>query len=83
MWLGSFIAVAVVAAALIRPLAWELPYASGAALKKRDKEKAERYSLSVLEARTAKSRCPQAVLLLKGRVLPASCRPGIGSKPQL
>ena len=28
-----------VAAALIRPLAWELPYASGAALKEKRKEK--------------------------------------------
>ena len=28
------------AAALIQPLAWELPYASGAALKKRKKKKA-------------------------------------------
>ena len=37
-WLGSCVAVAVavarsVATALIRPLAWELPYAAGVALK--------------------------------------------------
>ena len=39
MWLRSCVAVAVAAAALIRPLAWECPYASGAALKsKRKKE---------------------------------------------
>ena len=34
MWLGSIIAVA---AALIRPLAWELPYATGAAVKRKKK----------------------------------------------
>ena len=37
MWLGSGIAVAVAqasAVALIQPLAWEWPYATGAALKK-------------------------------------------------
>ena len=37
MWLGSGVTVAVVwasAATLIRPLAWEPPYATGAALKK-------------------------------------------------
>ena len=41
MWLGSGLAVAVVwvtATALIRPLAWEPPYALGEALK-RQKEK--------------------------------------------
>ena len=40
MWLGSHVAVAVVrpaAAARIQPLAWELPYATGAALKKTKK----------------------------------------------
>ena len=39
-WLGSDIAVAVVKAAAtapIRPLAWELPHAAGAALKKEKK----------------------------------------------
>ena len=38
MWLGSGVAMAVVlasAAALIHPLAQELPYASGVALKRR------------------------------------------------
>ena len=38
MWLGSGIAVAVaglLAMALIHPLAWELPYAAGAALKRK------------------------------------------------
>ena len=34
-WLGSGIAVAV---ALIQPLAWELPYAMGVALKRPKKE---------------------------------------------
>ena len=33
MWLGSGIAVA-----MIRPLAWETPYASGAALRKKKKD---------------------------------------------
>ena len=39
MRLGSLIAVAVVAAAvaLIQPLAWALPHASGAALKSKRK----------------------------------------------
>ena len=40
MWLGSHVAVAVVcrpaAAAPIRPLAWEPPYAAGAALKSKN-----------------------------------------------
>ena len=41
MWLGSHVAVAMVefrrpaAAALILPLAWELPYALGVALKRK------------------------------------------------
>ena len=42
MQLGSGVAVAgrkLVAAALIRPLAWEPPHASGAALKRQTKEK--------------------------------------------
>ena len=44
MWLGSDVAVAVacavaVAAALIRPLAWEPPYAMGVALEKRKKRR--------------------------------------------
>ena len=38
MWLGSAIAVAV-AAAWIQPLAWELLYATGAALKRKGKKK--------------------------------------------
>ena len=37
MWLGS-----VVAAALIQSLAWELPYATGAALKKKNKQTTSR-----------------------------------------
>jgi len=40
MWLGSSVAVAVVqtsAAAPIRPLAWGLPYAAHAAIKKEGK----------------------------------------------
>ena len=37
--LRSAIAVAVAAAALIHPLAWELPYASDAALKSKKKKK--------------------------------------------
>ena len=39
MWLGSGVAVAVAAAALIPPLARELPYATGAALKSKGKKK--------------------------------------------
>jgi len=42
MWLGSRVAVAVArpaAAALIRPLAWEPPYAMGAALEKAKRPK--------------------------------------------
>ena len=42
MWLGSQVAVALAATVPIGPLAWELPYAMGAALK-RQKEK--RYKL--------------------------------------
>ena len=46
MWLRSGVAMAVVeitAAALICPLAWELPYAAGADLgKKKKKKKKER-----------------------------------------
>ena len=38
VWLGSYMAVAV-AVALIRPLAWELPYAAGKAKKKKKKKK--------------------------------------------
>ena len=40
-WFGSCVAVAVAvaAAALIQPLAWELPYAADAALKKKKKKK--------------------------------------------
>ena len=47
-WLGSGVAVAVVmpaAAALIRTLAWELPHASDAALK-RQKEKQQTIIIS-------------------------------------
>ena len=39
MWLGSGVAVTgsgQAAAALIQPLAWELPFATGEALKKRE-----------------------------------------------
>ena len=44
MWLGSSVAVALVqgspaAVALIRPLAWELPYAMSAALKSKQQNK--------------------------------------------
>ena len=42
MWLGSDIAVAVAQASgytLIQPLAWEPPYATGAALKSKNKTK--------------------------------------------
>ena len=43
MWLGSGIAVAVIyrlaAAALIPPLAWELPCATGVAIKRKKKKK--------------------------------------------
>ena len=40
MWLRSGVAVAQeAAAALIQPLAWELPYAAGAALKRKKKKK--------------------------------------------
>ena len=42
MWLGSRMAVAVAvagAAAPIQPLAWELPCAAGAALKRKKKKK--------------------------------------------
>ena len=40
MWLGYCIAVAMAqAAALIRPLAWELPYNAGAASLQKKKEK--------------------------------------------
>ena len=41
MWLGSGVAVAVAvasAAALIQPLAWEPPYAAGAAVKRKKKK---------------------------------------------
>ena len=45
MWLGSGIAVAVVqtsTAASIPPLAWELPYAAGATIKREKKKKKKR-----------------------------------------
>ena len=45
MWLGSGIAVAVAqvtAAARIQPLAQELPYATGAALKRKGKKRKEK-----------------------------------------
>ena len=42
MWLGSGIVVTVVyrlaAVALIQPLAWEIPYAVGVALKRKKKK---------------------------------------------
>ena len=41
MWLGSLVAVLgcrLVAAALIHPLAWELPHAAGATLKRQNKQ---------------------------------------------
>ena len=47
MWLRSRVTVAVAqagAAALIRPLAWEPPYAAGVALKK-DQKKVNDYFL--------------------------------------
>ena len=34
MWLGAGVAVAMAMLALIRPLAWELPYAASTALKR-------------------------------------------------
>ena len=43
MRLGSHIAVAVAATALIRPLAWELPYAMGVGLKKKKKRSSSKY----------------------------------------
>ena len=46
-WLGSRIAMAVAVAAgttLIRPLAWELPYAAGAAQKRNKRETADKGS---------------------------------------
>ena len=42
MWLGSPVAVVVarlVATAPVHPLAWEVPYAAGAALKPKQKKK--------------------------------------------
>ena len=45
MWLGSHVVMAVeylAATAPTGPLAWEPPYATGAALKKRQKKKKER-----------------------------------------
>ena len=39
MWLGSGVAMAVAAAAPIRPLAWKPPYAAGVALKRQKKKK--------------------------------------------
>ena len=38
MWLGSSVAVAVAAAALNPPLALELPYAAGVAIKRKKKK---------------------------------------------
>ena len=38
-WLGSHISVAVASVALMQPLAWEPPYATGAAPEKRRKKK--------------------------------------------
>ena len=42
IWLGSYVSVAVcrpTAAALIRPLTWDLPYETGGALKSKKKKK--------------------------------------------
>ena len=42
MQLGSPVAVALVATALIRPLAWEPPYTMGVALEKTERPKKEK-----------------------------------------
>ena len=42
MRLGSGVAVAVASAAPIQPLAWEFPYAAGAAIKRKEKKKKEK-----------------------------------------
>ena len=48
--------------ALIRPLAWELPYAVGAALKKTEKKKKRK--------KRKKEKCPEEFL-----ELPLNCKP--------
>ena len=45
LWLWHRLA----AAAVIHPLAWELPYAAGAALKKKKRKKEKRKNLAVAE----------------------------------
>ena len=48
MWFGFDVAVAVAsAAALLQPLAWELPYATGAAIKRKKKKKKEKRKSSM------------------------------------
>ena len=68
------------AVAQIRPLAWELPYASGVALKSKNKNKqTKKQSLGLLQHisidRTAVLRLGQTLCLLGGFV-PASTFPG-------
>ena len=41
-WLWLWLWCSLAAAALIQPLAWELPYAAGAALKRKKKKKKKR-----------------------------------------
>ena len=66
LWLSCRLA----AAALIRPLAWELPYATGAALKKREEKKSYAQSLPS---------CNKCSILLLLLLLAYSCAWGITS----
>ena len=51
MQLGSFVAMAE-AAALIQPLAWEPPYVTGAAIKRKRKKNNKNDSLQILSRET-------------------------------
>ena len=51
MWLGSWVAVAVVEpSSPIRPPAWELPYAMGAALESKKKKKKKKKKIEISQA---------------------------------
>ena len=60
MQLGSDVAVAVVqtaAAVPIRPLAWELPYVTGAAIKKEKKKRKKKANPKMVGGKDGESGC--------------------------
>ena len=64
-WLGSGIAMAVAqspATALIRPLAWKLPYASGAALKTNKQAKKKKKKKKTTKTRVRPELCGHTLI---------------------